>query len=283
MKVGRLTRLCNRLERNKIIIETSIAIFLAVIGVTTSITGLVVSLNANRISAQQNELLAQQQEIAAQQRDLLVQQYDFERFGAEPVFTMEWEIGEDGSPYYVIKNIGAKIHDANYSVNYRLNEHRLLYSGIALSSRYNDEFDVQTQSFHIPVFPLFMGDEPFNVVAHINEGISKYFEEYFERGFSLWFSQDVSIEIRYANYLNERHKKTISYSTNDFSDERYGEDFIFLYNLDILKGYSEPSFELSQWDINKNGIESTKEIIESVKEELEAYFEEFEAFIAKFR
>ena len=81
------------LEKNKIIFETLVAASLTVMGVLVSVAAVVVSVSANKLASRQ---------------------YDLARYGAEPVFAMEWIKGK-----YIITNSGAEIHNVRYQANPR--------------------------------------------------------------------------------------------------------------------------------------------------------------------
>lgn len=75
------------------------AIVTSVVGVAVSLVSLLISLEANRLTGKQIELAL---------------------YGGEPVFDVQWEIGKDGLPYYIVKNTGANIHSVGYSVESEL-------------------------------------------------------------------------------------------------------------------------------------------------------------------
>ena len=187
-----LIRINDKLGKVKTIFETLVAASLTVMGVLVSIAAVIVSVNANRLVDQQNELIKQQ--------------YDLDRYGAEPVFEVHWEEGEDGVPCYIIKNIGAEIHNVRYWVSaYMRVYYRPLEEDGAkflVEADPNDtleytwdidtNFDEQTQSFHIAALRWFQEETP----SSISEKLNKL--EHVSCG-----EDFIEIDIYYRNYLNE--------------------------------------------------------------------------------
>ena len=125
------------LERNKIIFETLVAASLTVMGVLVSIAAVFVSVNQNK---------------------LISQQYELERYGTEPVFTVEYKKDKNGTPLYVAKNIGAEIHDVSFiSIAFskcfyyspeKFGDFEVLLNYF-LELPLGNEFDEQAQSFSL--------------------------------------------------------------------------------------------------------------------------------------
>jgi len=208
------------LKDNKIIFETLVAASLTVMGVLVSIAAVVVSVNANRLVAQQNELMAQQ--------------YGLDRYGAEPVFDVEWEQDENGEPYYVITNTGARIHDGSASC-WTWRKGYYDPTGSADSSRPDvcifglcygvsdriSPFDELTQSFRMNLQVINEdGNEDKRKIESIPDTMS--------------LSGFVLVEIYYKNYRNENCMSTIKidpWITYDYGKEfryRIYEDYFDL-------------------------------------------------------
>jgi len=208
------------LKRNKIIFETIVAASLTVMGILVSIAAVFVAVNANKLVDRQNELI--------------IQQYELERYGAEPVFTVEWEMGEDKFPRYVIKNVGAEIHDVHYSVErswikgyfpplgsqlafqftFTIEKNGISYNLIKM----NTPFSERTQSFSISAFRLLQEEEEpyFFVEEHMVEELKDIVD-------TLSMDNNVYIRVKYKNLRNEECEKSIlieSYFSNYF---QFGE------------------------------------------------------------
>jgi len=256
------------LERNKIIFETIVAATLTVMGVLVSIAAVFVAVNANKLVDRQNELIAQQ--------------YGLERYGTEPVFTVEWEEGEDGLPYYVIKNTGAEIHGVTFSVVSELrgwfkcqsDETKVadtyprvyiirMYS--LYDSEHDSEFDEQSQSFQLSAYRQFRG-EPVAPYDNI-------FADQINKTLAGSLIRATYISLYYKNYRNEQCESTLFIGTIAMGAElaekvvqeegkyEYGKDFWFqVRNLpnDNIWESSEDNLVVEIWG-NENPVEKLQE------------------------
>ena len=196
------------LTRNKIIFETLVAASLTIMGVLVSIAAVIVSVNANKIGEEANKLLDQQNEMVAQQ-------YELELFSGEPVFDVDEELGEDGIPYYVIKNTGAKQisevtctvcekYPSSYQAKAEGTEWFPYGINVTVWNRqkgYDGDYDYETHSFHIPAYRKFQDNtaEPYRFPSAIMQtGL----------GGPVWVSR-TEIEIKYKNYLKEKCTKKL--------------------------------------------------------------------------
>jgi len=170
------------LKKYKIIFETLVAASLTVMGVLVSIAAVVVAVNANRLSEQS---------------------YALQRYGAEPVFTVEWEKGEDGLFSYVIQNVGAEIHDVVIHEKpimeclYGPEEELFFITPHHMHVYYRMDFDERTQTC--------------SFASGVSTSIINAVEE---NGDFTTNDQLVVVEINYRNYLHEYCGKRIVISVN---------------------------------------------------------------------
>jgi len=161
------------LDRNKIIFETLVAASLTVMGVLVSIAAVIVSVNANRLSEQS---------------------YALQRYGAEPVFEVKWEMDKG---LYVIRNIGAKIHDVRYNIYSRLHvgfaEGELMIDFLDESySRTDTLFNERRQSFSIATGSRIDSEGKELALDAVN-GKNDF----------VIYGESYNIKVEYRNYLNQ--------------------------------------------------------------------------------
>ena len=210
------------------------AIVTSVVGVAVSLVSLLFSLEANRLVAQQNAIMAEQ--------------YVLERYGGEPVFTVEWKKDGDGLPYYVIKNNGAEIHDVTFSGgrwllgNLACREEesgKMISPGYSIDLVYDamlpgfqwPDFSSETQSIQIyayqpSAYPSFHRDsqEPYNIWADLknitaSNNVYNYSVELY-----------IHVGIHYKDYRNNSCTKDVVIESRLYefdNKERYGEKFTF--------------------------------------------------------
>jgi hypothetical protein len=198
------------LKKYKIIFETIVAVTLTIMGGLVSVAAVIVSVNANRIMSRQ---------------------YDLDRYGTEPVFTVEWEMGKEDIPYYVIKNVGAEIHSVFYRDDAILNcfYHypsdtliRFIFDvepSFSYMSRHDTRFDEQTQSFRIAANRWFKD----KTVADVRRDIETIDD-------LDCVAEFIKIMIYYRNYRNEDCLRDVIIRPDPFFDDGknlYGYHFSF--------------------------------------------------------
>ncbi|MCL2494048.1 MAG: hypothetical protein FWE98_00140 [Oscillospiraceae bacterium] len=252
------------LKKYKIIFETLVAASLTVMGVLVSIAAMNVSKKANEA----NKLIVRQNE-------LVEQQYELERYGAEPVFDVQWEIGEDGLPYYVVRNIGAEIHDLWCTVTSILSVscYDDIDFGFLIKRVWKSGGEYgQSSHWRIPI-----DQEELPLVLRVIEEVDGIYPS-----FPYW----LVFELSYRNYRNEACSSKIRViPLGNMMPRKNGIDYVELFpwgRLSIQFDYSNIKYffnDLSErflsereFDITISYVHDAEEIREKVQGTIANYF-----------
>jgi len=180
------------LKKYKIIFETLVAASLTVMGVLVSVAAVFVTVSQNK---------------------LISKQYELERYGAEPVFTVEWEESENN---YVVRNIGAEIHDVTCTIKTWFAVEVVHESPESLLLC-RDNIAVIMHEVEGGVRPLFFEVSQSFMISRAlfepffpEEEVYSMIKESYGLDSDPWYPQKFCCaEISYKNYLNEQHKKSL--------------------------------------------------------------------------
>jgi len=202
------------LENNKIIFETLVAASLTIMGVLVSIAAVFVSVSVNRLTSMQ---------------------YALDRYGAEPVFTVERKEDKDKLPYYVIKNVGADVHDVlcyggGISSFAYWHHGKNIFVDVLLKELLNPKFDEKAQLFS---FSAQFWEEKINQVVNDVQKIENFYA----------YDCRISLYIEYKNYRNELCESAILIMPS-LSDTDSDFDYSFYINADDYGTSFESDFDV---------------------------------------